>query len=206
MKNYRITLLRHGQTDANTEGLYIGKTDMQLSDLGRGELLTMQKEYHYPRVERVYTSPLSRAVESATILFPDIPIENVSVVDTLREMDFGVFEGLKASDLVELDSYKTWLRGGFDAAPPDGESAREVLTRTLSGLDQVICDMMERGVTDAALVTHAGIITNIICGFGLPKLTPAEAIADFGKGFMISVSAALWQGSQTFEIVGRVPA
>jgi alpha-ribazole phosphatase len=186
--------------------MYIGKTDMQLSDLGRGELLTMQKEFLYPRVERVYTSPLSRAVESATILFPDVPIENVTVVDSLREMDFGVFEGLKASDLVELESYKAWLRGGFDVCPPNGESAREVLTRTLSGLDLVICDMMEKGVTDAALVTHAGIITNIICGFGLPKLTPVEAATDFGKGFMISISAALWQGSQTFEIVGRTPA
>jgi alpha-ribazole phosphatase len=186
--------------------MYIGKTDMQLSDVGRSELTAMQKEYLYPRIEHIYVSPLSRAVESATILFPDIPLEKITVVDSLREMDFGVFEGHKAVDLTELDSYKKWLRGGFDAAPPGGESARDVLTRTLSGLDLVICDMMERGITDAALVTHAGIITNIICGFGLPKLSPADAAVDFGKGFMISISAQLWQGSQTFEIIGKVPS
>ena len=41
MKGYKLTILRHGRTEANENGVYIGKIDWPLSDKGRAELEEM---------------------------------------------------------------------------------------------------------------------------------------------------------------------
>lgn len=114
MKGYRISILRHGITDANENGIYIGKTDLPLSENGREALQEKYETHEYPKVQRVYTSPLERAVQSAEILFPD---RELVIVDDLREMDFGVFEGLSVDDLIELDSYKNGSKGDLTIRP-----------------------------------------------------------------------------------------
>ena len=63
MKNYHISLFRHGRTDANERGQYIGTTDFPLNDRGRSELLDKTDRYVYPKVQRVYTSPSANSRE-----------------------------------------------------------------------------------------------------------------------------------------------
>ena len=65
MKGYRISVIRHGRTAANDSGIYIGRTDFPLSDKGAAELSQKQDTYIYPRVARVYSSPLQRCLETA---------------------------------------------------------------------------------------------------------------------------------------------
>jgi alpha-ribazole phosphatase len=206
MKNYRLYLIRHGSTRGNEEGLYIGRTDLPLSEAGRAELEDKYKAFVYPKVSRVYSSPLSRAVQTTEILFPDLPAEELLIADDLAEMNFGGYEGLPAVELTELDSYKQWLKGGIDAAPPGGETGREVLTRCYSAVDAIITDMMKNGIYDAGAVTHAGIIANILSAFGVPKIPPNQIATAFGEGYMVNISAQLWQSAHTFEIVGSIPA
>ena len=141
MKGYRMSIVRHGITEANENGVYIGKTDYTLSEAGRELLQDKYDMLEYPKVQRVYSSPLERAVQSAEILFPD---REIVIVDDLREMDFGVFEGLAAEDLIQLDSYKKWLKGGLDNPPPNGESLRSMMTRCYSALNLMIMDMMKK--------------------------------------------------------------
>lgn len=202
MKGYRLSILRHGITDANENGIYIGKTDLPLSENGREALHEKYETHEYPKVQRVYTSPLERAVQSAEILFPD---RELVVVDDLREMDFGVFEGLSVDDLIELDSYKKWLKGGLDNPPPNGESLRNMMLRCYSALNLMILDMMKEGITHAGAVTHSGILMNMMSCFGLPKMKPMEFACDPGEGYEIIVSAMMWQNGNTFEILGKIP-
>lgn len=202
MKGYRLSILRHGITDANENGIYIGKTDLPLSENGREALQEKYETHEYPKVQRVYTSPLERAVQSAEILFPD---RELVIVDDLREMDFGVFEGLSVDDLIELDSYKKWLKGGLDNPPPNGESLRNMMLRCYSALNIMILDMMKEGITHAGAVTHSGILMNMMSCFGLPKMKPMEFACDPGEGYEILVSAMMWQNGNTFEILGKIP-
>lgn len=202
MKGYRLSILRHGITDANENGIYIGKTDLPLSENGREALQEKYETHEYPKVQRVYTSPLERAVQSAEILFPD---RELVVVDDLREMDFGVFENLSVDDLIELDSYKKWLKGGLDNPPPNGESLRNMMLRCYSALNLMILDMMKEGITHAGAVTHSGILMNMMSCFGLPKMKPMEFACDPGEGYEILVSAMMWQNGNTFEILGKIP-
>ena len=202
MKGYRISILRHGITEANENGIYIGKTDLPLSDAGREALQEKYDIFDYPKVQRVYSSPLERAVQSAEILFPD---REIVIVDDLREMDFGVFEGLAATDLIELDSYKKWLKGGLDNPPPNGESLRNMMLRCYSALNLMILNMMQEGLTHTGVVTHSGILMNMMSCFGLPKMKPMEFACDPGEGYEILVSAMMWQNGNTCEILGKIP-
>lgn len=202
MKGYRISILRHGITEANENGIYIGKTDLPLSEAGREALRDKYDIFDYPKVQRVYSSPLERAVQSAEILFPD---REIVIVDDLREMDFGVFEGLAAVDLIELDSYKKWLKGGLDNPPPNGESLRNMMLRCYSALNLIILNMMQEGFTHTGVITHSGILMNMMSCFGLPKMKPMEFACDPGEGYEILVSAMMWQNGNTFEILGKIP-
>ena len=71
MVGYHLSLFRHGLTRANDEGLYLGSTDYPLTDRGAAELASKLDRYEYPRVQRVYSSPLTRCTETAEILFPE---------------------------------------------------------------------------------------------------------------------------------------
>ena len=202
MKGYHISIFRHGITDANENGIYIGKTDLPLSEAGREALMDKYEQLDYPKVQRVYSSPLERAVQTAEIIFPE---REIVIVDDLREMDFGVFEGLPAEELVRLDSFKKWLKGGLDNPPPNGETLRSMMLRCYSALNLMILDMMKEGFTHAGVVTHSGILMNMLSCFGLPKKKPMEFSCEPGEGYEILVTAMMWQNSSAFEILGKVP-
>lgn len=202
MKAYRLYILRHGRTRANDEGIYIGKTDLPLSEEGKDELRAMTQMYEYPKVERIYSSPLERAIQSADILFPD---REIVIVDNLKEMDFGVFEGVKAEEAVNLDSYKKWLKGGLDNPPPNGESLRNMLLRCYASLDAIIRNMMDDDVVRAAVMTHSGILMNMLSCFGLPKMQAMDFMCGMGEGYEILVTAKMWSDSKCFEILRKIP-
>lgn len=203
MKGYRMSLIRHGRTQANDKGIYIGTTDLPLTEEGRAELYGKLDLYEYPRVQRVYTSPLIRCTETAEILFPE---QEIYMAEELRELNFGQFEGKSVDELIHREDYKTWLHGGSpDIRPPEGESAGELCIRTYKVLCRILMQMMEEDIEHCAVVTHAGIISNMLSCFGLPKLPPKEILSEPGEGFEIMFTAQMWQQSQVFEIMGMTP-
>lgn len=202
MKGYRISVLRHGMTDANEKGIYIGKTDVPLSDKGAAELAAKTDEFMYPSVHRVYSSPLRRCTETADILFP---YNELKTVDDLRELDLGEFENKSVDQLINRQDYKDWIKGGKGTRPPGGESLEEMTARTYKALHYVITDMMNDGITHCAMITHAGIISNMLSCFGLPKYDPKSLVTQPGEGFDIIVTAQMWLNSQAFEILGYCP-
>lgn len=202
MKGYRIIFLRHGMTEANEDGRYIGKTDLPLSSKGAQELYDKIEQFDYPSVQKVYTSPLKRCKQTVSILQPNrLTVE----LDCLREMDFGDFENKKAEDLMDTPEYKEFIKGGLDNPPPHGESIREVVNRCYEAINIIISDMMYEGLTNVAVCTHGGIIMNMLSCFGMPKRKPMEYACDFGEGFEVIVTASMWQRSEAFEILGRYP-
>ncbi|MBQ2265074.1 MAG: histidine phosphatase family protein [Oscillospiraceae bacterium] len=203
MRGYRMSLIRHGRTTANEKGIYIGSTDYSLSDKGAAELCSKLDLYEYPRVQRVYSSPLKRCTEIAEILFPD---QELYVAEELRELNFGDFDGKSVDELIQREDYKTWLRGGSpDVRPPNGESTAELCVRSFEVLHRMLMDMMENDLDHCAVITHGGVITNMLTCFGLPKLSAQELTCEPGEGFEIMFTAQMWQQSQVFEILGMTP-
>ena len=203
MKGYHLSLFRHGRTRANDEGIYIGSTDYPLTDMGSAELSGKLDEYEYPRVQRVYSSPLCRCTETAEILFPE---HEIYTIEELRELNFGLFEGKSAVELVGREDYRTWIKGGApDVRPPEGESAEELCIRSYKAISRILMDMMENDFSHCAVITHAGVISNLLACFGLPKIAAKDLHCEPGEGFEILLTAQMWQQAQAFEILGMTP-
>ncbi|MGN1113924.1 MAG: histidine phosphatase family protein [Oscillospiraceae bacterium] len=202
MKGYRLKLIRHGITQGNLDGRYIGITDLPLCREGADELYDKIAKYEYPPVQKLYTSPLKRCKQTADILYPNT---YTAELGALAEMDFGDFENKKVENLANSEAYKKFIKGGLDNPPPNGESLRSVVNRSFEALNIIISDMMYEGLTNCAVVTHGGIIMNMLGCFGLPKASPLEYSCDFGEGYEILISASMWQRSNAFEILGRFP-
>lgn len=167
MKGYRLQLIRHGITQGNLDGKYIGITDLPLCRQGVDELYEKIEKYDYPSVQKVYTSPLKRCKQTADIIHPN---RYTAELPQLSEMNFGIFEGKKADELMNDPDYKKFIKGGLDNPPPKGESARDVVNRSFEALNIIISDMMYDGLTNCAVITHGGIIMNMLSCFGVPKM------------------------------------
>lgn len=202
MKAYRIHFIRHALCDANEQGIFCGITETSVSAAGRRELVKKASMYDYPPADKVYVSPLRRCIETAAFLYPE---GYARVVPELREMNFGDFEGKRLTDLKDLPEYKEFLKGGLDNPPPNGESLRSMVQRCYEGLDFIINDMMRNGYENAAVVTHGGVIMNMMGCFGLPKYPANEYVCDFGDGYTVLVTAQMWQQSGAFEVLGLLP-
>lgn len=202
MRAYRLSIIRHGRTEANADGRYIGITDIPLSEEGKQELREKYEDNDYPRVQKVYSSPLIRCTQTAEIMFPD---RHLSTIFNLREMNFGDFEGKYVKDLVEDPVFADWLKGKKGVVPPNGESMQQMIERTYAALQEILADMMKEGLTHCAVVTHAGIMMNMLSCFGLPKLQPMDFACEVGEGYEIVITPQMWMNSQAFEIMGKVP-
>ena len=88
MKSYIVYIIRSGATKEETEGKYIGHTDVELSEEGRKQLENMRSELVYPPVGAVISSPLKRCTDTAAILYPD---NKCITIDSLIECNFGEF-------------------------------------------------------------------------------------------------------------------
>ena len=113
MKTLKIHLIRHGATDANYMGQYIGcRTDLPLSPEGLNELRLLKDDIEYPQIERLYSSPMLRCRQTGAVLYPEL---DIITVDDLREYDFGSFEGKTAAELEGNPDFIPWTSGRLSA-------------------------------------------------------------------------------------------
>jgi alpha-ribazole phosphatase len=202
MRTYRIYLIRHGMTEANVNGRYVGITDVPLCTEGKSELKKLASEYEYPAVGKVYSSPLTRCLQTAEILYPDFHPE---IVEQLQEYHFGIYENKSVEELKGDPGFLNWLSTNMAQAPEGGENMMEFGNRIKQGIHQVVLDMMKHKVSDAAVVTHGGVIMSILAMCGIPSRTAAQWAVDNGRGYSVLVNASLWSSSQMFEICDHLP-
>ena len=144
MKSYQLHLIRHGLTQGNLDGLYVGSgTDLPLCEQGRADLLDLRARFAYPQPDTVFCSPMRRAVETAEILFPQAGKK--MVVQDLREMAFGVYEGRKVRDLVKDPDFARWMDPTSGYTPPHAEAAPDFHTRCRETLMKLFEYMMRTG-------------------------------------------------------------
>lgn len=202
MRSYKIYLIRHGITEANLEGKYIGSTDLDLCEQGACEILELAQKYEYPNVGRVYSSPLKRALQTARLIYP---YHKPVAVNALTEYSFGEFENKTAEELLENETYKKWLDSEDGVMPKGAEDSQKFKERVIGGLDMIIKDMMKDKVSEAAVITHAGVITTILGRRGLPRRPSIEWSVESGHGYTLSVNAMLWGNNQAVEVFTPLP-
>ena len=171
-------LIRHGMTQGNLEGRYIGcRTDEPLCPAGKAALL----EKRYPRVHRVFSSPMRRCLETADLIYPGVPVE---IVPDFRECDFGLFENRNYAELNGRADYQAWIDSGGTLPFPGGEGRDDFVVRCCRAFRE-IC---ERGrEEDCAIVAHGGTVMAIMEAWGRPKLDYYDYQILCGEGYIMNL-------------------
>jgi probable phosphoglycerate mutase len=153
-----VSLIRHGSTSWNEQGLMQGRRDVPLSERGRAQVRAWQipgKLAGLDRSARWVSSPLRRAVETAEILCGTTPPADRALI----EMDWGGWEGFTLDELRARfgDEYARNEALGLDFRPPGGESPRDMLGRVRSWLLRVADDPLP-----VVAVTHLGVVRAVL--------------------------------------------
>ncbi len=201
MKTYKIHLLRHGATQANQDGRYVGRTDLPLSPEGLAQLLQLKEAYDYPGAVRFFTSPLTRCRQTLQVLYPQC---EPTVVDGLAECDFGEWENKSLRDLKEDERFLQWMEGATRDIP-DGESSEDFRARVCEAFEGIVNELIFAGDTEAVICTHGGVITMLMQLYALPRLDPKECLAAAGQGFTLRITPSIWMNEPLAEALCIIP-
>lgn len=204
VKTFKLHLIRHGLTEGNLRGLYLGSgTDLPLCGEGRAQLAELKERFEYPQVDTVFSSPMLRAVETANILFPNAAHQ--FTVKDLREAGFGVFEGRPVKELVRDPDFEKWITPGSGFVPEGAEPTQEFHRRCAETLLRLFEYMIRMDVTEAACVTHGGVIMSMLSQRALPSRRPEQWMADPGCGYTVQTDVQLWMRDRLVEAIDIVP-
>ena len=169
MSKTTIYIIRHAETVGNAEGIIQGQTiGGKLSKHGLHQAEALGKRAKQNKIDAVYSSPLSRAIETAKIAFPNAAIIQK---DELMEQDAGemssktiaeafkIFHKMHLSGAREpertIDYYL--LRYGHEIG---GESERDVQERGMKALNGIA---KANGGKSVAVVSHGNLIKCVLC-------------------------------------------
>ena len=134
----RFYFLRHGEASWNAEGRLCGRTDVPLSDVGRRQAQLLAQRLKPILVEALYSSPLSRALETARIVGQSIGREPATD-GHLMELNYGAWEGKTYEEARRStpEIYRAWEADPATVAPPQGESGEQLIERVKPFLAEV---------------------------------------------------------------------
>ncbi|MFD2933141.1 2,3-bisphosphoglycerate-dependent phosphoglycerate mutase [Spirosoma flavum] len=156
-----FVIVRHGQSQWNSENRFTGSTNTPLTDLGRHEAReagVLLKANHPPNFSIGFTSVLQRAIETMAIILDeigqaDLPVEQNAA---LNERMYGDLQGMnkhEAEDRFGADQVFRWRRSYTDQ-PPNGESLADTRARVIPYFKTAILPHLQAG--EATLVVAHG--------------------------------------------------
>ena len=134
----RIILVRHGETEWNRQEIFRGRIDVALNQTGRRQAEATGKALESTPIEVLYTSPLSRARETAEGI---VRVRKVPLVEeeAFTDIHFGEWQGRLLSEVKEecRDLYAAWQTVPQTVRFPGGESLEDVKERCVRALQRL---------------------------------------------------------------------
>ncbi len=135
----KVYLVRHGQTAWNVGEIFRGRADIPLDETGKQEVHLAGEALKDETLHAVYSSPLSRSIETAENIakFHNIP---VTPFDPIIDISYGEWEGLENQEVKKKypELHALWQREPHKIKFPGGESLDEVRFRTVKGLEDLL--------------------------------------------------------------------
>jgi len=152
-----LLLVRHGETPANTDGIWHGSIDSPLTDRGRAQAARVARliETTYADASAVYTSDLQRARLTAEAIAAVLGFEP-RVETGLREYDLGTWEGKTYHELFHEHRFFERIKTDPHFAPHGGESPHTVTERLVAALGAIAAGHPGERVV---IVTHGGALS-----------------------------------------------
>lgn len=158
----KLFIIRHGESQANSEGKFVGHTDSGLSGLGKRQAeLTAEYITSQNRIDKVYASDLKRAFYTGKAVADRAGLE-VIPERGLREIKGGLWENTAFDDLEANygEPYRIWLTDIGNSACPGGESVSELMERIVATVKKIASENDGKNVV---IATHATPIRAFQC-------------------------------------------
>lgn len=160
-----LYVIRHGKTDWNKEYRFQGAKDIPLNDEGRQSAITLSKRLETTHFDQIYSSPLSRAYETACIIKGNRNIPLI-VNPEIIELSFGDMEGIPHDQWMNTDNPRKYFFTAPEkyVAPTGGESFTSGMKRTKHFVQTVIEPIYQK-LPDARImiVAHGAILAAMMC-------------------------------------------
>lgn len=153
-----IYIVRHGQTLWNQGKRLQGSTDIELNDNGRDLAIKTGIALKNTRIDVIYSSPLKRAYETASLIRGDRDIDIITD-ERIRELSFGHFEGQNFSELIKDEglTFRYFFKQPHLYKPADdGESLEHLIERAGSFMHEVI-EPLEKNCERVMIVAHGAL-------------------------------------------------
>lgn len=177
----RLALVRHGQTDWNLHDLLQGSSDIPLNDTGRAQAREAAHLLSDVRWDRIVTSPMARAVETARIIAGECAVLDIEIDDELVERDYGGAEGITREEAT--------ARWGQDW--PGEESYEHLTVRAVRAVDAVAQRYPGENLVLATHGTFIRAFTDAVVGAATIKPDNAHSVRFLGTPGAWRVTAGL---------------
>lgn len=144
----KLYITRHGETTRNADNCVLGRSDIPLNETGKAQAAKLAEQLEAVEIDVIFTSPLSRAKETAWTVAKYKGLEPIED-ERLLEVDFGVFEAVPRDDV----SYQNAKREHFKRYP-GGESYFDMAYRIYDFLFML---KREYGDKKVLVVSHGGV-------------------------------------------------
>ena len=71
--------------------------------------------------------------------------------------------------------------------------------------ESIVNGLLKTGTTDAAIITHGGVMNTLLAVYGLPQAKPFEWACDCGYGYSLRITPSLWMRDKVAEVYARIP-
>ena len=161
MKNTKIILIRHGESLANAQRVYLGHTDWDLSEKGKAQAEVAAEYFKDEKITAIYSSDLKRAYNTA-LAHSELHSLPVIKCEALREVHVGEWEGVHLDEVRARWPYEfdvQWKQEFGSMSPPGGESVFLAGKRMYEALLSIA--KKENG--KVLIASHAAIIRAFWC-------------------------------------------
>lgn len=154
MSIYHFTLLRHGESTGNADGVFQGQEDFPLTESGRKQVRSVASRWQFEEVhfDRIITSPLVRARETAEIISAALNIPIETNPDWI-ERDAGLYSGLGQEEARERYPVPL-IRPPYQPFAQTGESLWDLYLRA----GHAVKDLLKFPPGHFLVVSHGGIL------------------------------------------------
>lgn len=190
----KICLMRHGETALKASGAYQGWVDEPLSESGKQAL-----KYRNYYGGWAYVSPMKRARETAAI---GLPYARQVVIEDLKEMNFGDFEGRTPDEMKHDAAYREWVDSGCLDRCPNGETKAEFSARTCAAFASLVDMALKRGDDVLWIVAHGGTQMTVMEAFVDPSKPFYTWLLDCGAGYEMDTER--WEEERQLTLLGTL--
>ena len=173
MKETEIILIRHGETEWNSQQRMQGHSNSDLSSVGQAQIQALGQWMKNVPFDLIYSSDSPRAKQTAEAI-TQFSGHELQFDQRLREKNLGVFEGLTSEEARERhpEVFRLFKTAGSTYVIDKGESTQQLQDRALEIVNEIRIKHPEERVL---LVTHGGFIRVVMKhSLGLSLETPTR--------------------------------